>query len=86
MVDDIASLSPYRARQIEVRGRVEIVSVEKDDPALELGVDDRTIRIDPVRIIAAGLADDPLEVHSRLLKTRGNEEPFRRVTRVSPLK
>jgi pyridoxamine 5'-phosphate oxidase family protein len=50
VIDDLASVDPWRPRAVEVRGRAEIVS----DPA-------PMIRIHPDRVVSWGLVEEPTE-------------------------
>src|SRR5438105_1444876 len=58
VVDDIASLSPYLARMIEIRGHAEIVLRDENDPlphALEMSLEMR-------RIIARNVAPEMIRI------------------------
>ncbi|MET8875987.1 PPOX class F420-dependent oxidoreductase [Nocardia sp. NPDC004604] len=55
VVDDIASVQPWRVRCLEIRGTAEQLS--DVDPYIQ-GVSREMIRIHPTRIIAFGLAAD----------------------------
>jgi pyridoxamine 5'-phosphate oxidase family protein len=54
VVDDIASITPWRVRGIEIRSRAETIREEIDLPQ---GMRSAAIRIHPDRIIAWGLAE-----------------------------
>jgi len=85
VVDDIASLSPYLARMIEIRGYAEIVLRDENDPfphALEMSpemrrtiarnVSPEMIRIRAKRIISAGLGSNPLSMSRRTIADDGS--------------
>ncbi|QBD76541.1 PPOX class F420-dependent oxidoreductase [Ktedonosporobacter rubrisoli] len=85
VVDDIASLSPYLARMIEIRGYAEIVLRDENDPlphALEMSLEMRRtiarnvapemIRIRAKRIISAGLGSNPLSMSRRTIADDGS--------------
>ena len=62
VVDDIASVQPWRIRCVEIRGTAEALRPPRDaDEANPRGVDGAIIRIHPTRIISFGLgdSDDP---------------------------
>ena len=52
VVDDIASLDPWRVRCVEIRGTAEALT---EQPAQRPGFSDEIIRIHPTRVIAFGL-------------------------------
>lgn len=52
VVDDIASLDPYRVRCVEIRGTAEALP---DAPLLRPGLSPELIRIHPQRIISFGI-------------------------------
>ncbi|MFW0787709.1 PPOX class F420-dependent oxidoreductase [Gordonia sp. CPCC 206044] len=54
VVDDIASVTPWRVRMVEIRGRGEQV-VGGTDPTD--GIDDALIRVHPERVIVYGIGD-----------------------------
>jgi PPOX class F420-dependent enzyme/OxyR family protein len=56
VVDDLASINPWRPRMLEIRGRVEVLT--EGGAALGPGFDDAMMRIRPVRIAAFGLDPD----------------------------
>lgn len=83
VVDDIVSLSPYRARMIEIRGRAEIVLRDESDPVISApemtpemarirasNIALEMIRIRAEKIISAGLGSDPGMI-SRAIKNDG---------------
>ncbi|AZG47780.1 PPOX class F420-dependent oxidoreductase [Gordonia insulae] len=54
VVDDIASVTPWRVRMVEIRGRGEQVI---DVPVPRSGMDAALIRVHPARVIAYGIGD-----------------------------
>ncbi|WAL68056.1 PPOX class F420-dependent oxidoreductase [Amycolatopsis cynarae] len=60
VVDDIASVSPWRVRCLEIRGRGEAIEEPADSAA---GIGGAIIRIHPRRIISFGLDDLDTEPH-----------------------
>jgi pyridoxamine 5'-phosphate oxidase family protein len=54
VVDDIASLQPWRVRQVEIRGRAEAL---RDTDPPRPGMSPEVIRIHPDRVISFGLED-----------------------------
>jgi pyridoxamine 5'-phosphate oxidase family protein len=56
VVDDLASVDPWRPRMVEIRGTAEALS--DIDPPMQ-GMSRDVIRITPTRIISFGLDDDP---------------------------
>lgn len=67
VVDDIASVDPWRVRCVEIRGRAEALDVEG---AGAHGLDAPIIRIHPERIISFGLDDKELDVHQLVVNGR----------------
>jgi pyridoxamine 5'-phosphate oxidase family protein len=55
VVDDIASIDPWRVRCLEIRGHAEAIAAPADSAA---PIDGAIIRIHPARIISFGM-DDP---------------------------
>jgi pyridoxamine 5'-phosphate oxidase family protein len=55
VVDDVASVDPWRVRCLEIRGDAEAIAAPADSAS---GVDSSIIRIHPRRIISFGI-DDP---------------------------
>jgi pyridoxamine 5'-phosphate oxidase family protein len=55
VVDDVASVSPWRVRAVEIRGRAEALS---DVEPLAAGMSREEIRIHPERIVSWGLDAD----------------------------
>lgn len=60
VVDDIASVEPWRVRCLEIRGRAEAIDAGLDGPS---ELDGAIIRIHPERIIGLGLDDLETEPH-----------------------
>jgi len=60
VVDDIASVQPWRVRCLEIRGRAEAVDGPADPST---GLDGGIIRIHPQRIISFGIDDPDKEPH-----------------------
>jgi len=74
VVDDVASVQPWRVRCLEIRGRAEAVQAP---PGTEPGVDGALIRIHPRRIISFGLeeSDRALEPHQIVASRRNVPDP-----------
>ena len=66
VVDDVASINPWRARGIEVRGRVEIVPTGGE--SIGPGFDPEMFRITPTRIVSWGLESDQMQMNARSVK------------------
>jgi pyridoxamine 5'-phosphate oxidase family protein len=62
VVDDLASVQPWRVRCIEIRGRAEAVPGEDGRPPL--------IRIHPERIISFGIDEPDTQAHSLTVNAR----------------
>lgn len=60
VVDDIASVDPWRVRCLEIRGRAEAVETP---PGIAPGVDGAIIRIHPQRVISFGIEEADQEPH-----------------------
>ncbi len=60
VVDDIASVDPWRVRCLEVRGRAEAIAAPADSAA---PVDGAIIRIHPRRIISFGMDVPDTDAH-----------------------
>jgi pyridoxamine 5'-phosphate oxidase family protein len=60
VVDDLASVQPWRVRCVEIRGRAEAIAEPADSAygSPGTGFDGAIIRIHPQRIISFGLGDD----------------------------
>jgi pyridoxamine 5'-phosphate oxidase family protein len=54
VIDDVASVQPWRVRCLEIRGRAEAI----DGPGGTADVDGSIIRIHPQRIISFGIEED----------------------------
>jgi pyridoxamine 5'-phosphate oxidase family protein len=67
VVDDVASIDPWRVRCLEIRGSAELIPPTR--PATP-GDDDALIRIHPSRVISFGL-EDTSDPHEMLEKMRG---------------
>jgi pyridoxamine 5'-phosphate oxidase family protein len=67
VVDDIASVQPWRVRFLEIRGPAEAVS---DDQAGAGSVDTAVIRIRPSRVISFGVEEPPDEPHRTRMRSR----------------
>jgi pyridoxamine 5'-phosphate oxidase family protein len=64
VVDDLATVEPWRPRMIEVRGQAELVPTGGE--AIGPGFDPQMIRIRPRRIVAIGIdGDDPFSSNAR---------------------
>ena len=62
VVDDIASIQPWRVRCLEIRGKAEAINAPADSA---VGIDEPIIRIHPSRIISFGIDDsdhDPYDL------------------------
>jgi pyridoxamine 5'-phosphate oxidase family protein len=67
VVDDIASVQPWRVRFLEIRGTAEAVpSPEQGDGA----PDSALIRIYPTRVLSFGIEEPPGEPHETRLRSR----------------
>ena len=62
VVDDLASVQPWRVRCVEIRGRAEAVPADGGRPPL--------IRIHPERIISFGIDEPDTEAHSLSVHAR----------------
>lgn len=62
VVDDIASMRPWRVRCVEIRGRAEALPAEGQRPPI--------IRIHPERIISYGIAEPDTDAHSLTVNSR----------------
>jgi pyridoxamine 5'-phosphate oxidase family protein len=56
VVDDLASISPWRVRGVEIRGEAEVL--ESGGEALGPGFDPEMFRIRPARVVSWGFADE----------------------------
>ena len=66
VVDDIASVSPWGVRGVEVRGAAEVL--EDGGQEIGPGFDPEMFRIRPTRIISWGLDVDQMRANSRAVK------------------
>jgi pyridoxamine 5'-phosphate oxidase family protein len=72
VIDDIASVQPWRVRCLEIRGRAEAIEAP---PGTEPGVDGALIRIHPRRVISFGLGESDLEPHQLVASRRNVPDP-----------
>jgi len=62
VVDDLASVQPWRVRCVEIRGRAEALPADGGRPPL--------VRIHPTRIISFGIDEPDTEAHSLTVNAR----------------
>jgi pyridoxamine 5'-phosphate oxidase family protein len=67
VVDDIASIDPWRVRCLEVRGHAEAIAAPADSAA---PIDGAIIRIHPRRIISFGMDDPDPDAHDLIPSNR----------------
>ena len=67
VVDDIASVDPWRVRCVEIRGHAEAIAAPEDSAAPVQGP---VIRIHPRRIISFGIEDPDREPHELIASKR----------------
>jgi pyridoxamine 5'-phosphate oxidase family protein len=72
VVDDVASVQPWRVRCLEIRGRAEAVPAPADTAD---GVDGAIIRIHPQRIISFGIDQPDQEPHELTPHIRNVADP-----------
>src|SRR3981081_3167462 len=60
VVDDIASIQPWRVRCLEIRGNAEAINAPADSA---VGIDEAIIRLHPSRIISFGIDDSDHDPH-----------------------
>jgi pyridoxamine 5'-phosphate oxidase family protein len=72
VVDDVASIQPWRVRCLEIRGRAEAVPAP---PGTEPGTDGALIRIHPRRIISFGLEQADVPPHQLVPSRRDVPDP-----------
>jgi pyridoxamine 5'-phosphate oxidase family protein len=72
VIDDVASVQPWRVRCLEIRGRAEAVAAPADTAP---GVDGGLIRIHPQRIISFGIDQPDQEPHQLTPNNRNVTEP-----------
>jgi pyridoxamine 5'-phosphate oxidase family protein len=71
VVDDVASVQPWRVRCLEIRGHAEAVT-SPDDSTYDTstGIDGAVIRIHPSRIISFGIDDPDHDPHELVANNR----------------
>ena len=67
VVDDIASVDPWRVRFLEIRGTADAIAAAGGSAGLS---DEALIRIHPTRILSFGIEEPPREPHLTRLTTR----------------
>lgn len=72
VVDDIASVDPWRVRCLEIRGRAEAIDVAADSST---NLNGPIIRIHPTRIISFGIDELDQEPHLLTPNSRNVTEP-----------
>jgi pyridoxamine 5'-phosphate oxidase family protein len=72
VVDDVASVDPWRVRCLEVRGHADAIPSTGDGGE---GVDDALIRIHPERIISFGIDTSDQEPHAMTAHNRDVAKP-----------
>jgi pyridoxamine 5'-phosphate oxidase family protein len=72
VVDDLASIQPWRVRCLEIRGHAEAIKVPTDSAA---GMNGPIIRIHPDRIISFGIEDLDTEPHDLVPSKRNVTRP-----------
>lgn len=77
VVDDIASVDPWRVRCLEIRGRAEAIDVAADSST---NLNGPIIRIHPTRIISFGINEPDQEPHLLTPHSRNVTEPRHQVT------
>src|SRR6478609_3715591 len=69
VIDDLASVDPWRPRMIEIRGEAEILPTGGD--AIGPGFDPHIFRIRPTRIVSIGIdGDQPFTTNARSVTLR----------------
>jgi pyridoxamine 5'-phosphate oxidase family protein len=64
VVDDLASIDPWRPRMLEVRGQAEVLGAGGD--RIDPGFDPKLFRIKPRRIISMGIdGEGPFRMNAR---------------------
>lgn len=71
VVDDIASLTPWRVRGIEIRGHAEAL---RNQPSRNSYLSKEIIRIHPERILGWGLDIEGPEIHARNVRKARDPE------------
>jgi pyridoxamine 5'-phosphate oxidase family protein len=72
VVDDVASVDPWRVRCLEIRGHAEAITSSGDRAE---GIDDAIIRIHPERIISFGIDIPDQEPHAMTAHNRDVASP-----------
>lgn len=72
VVDDVASVSPWRVRCVEIRGHAEGIETPTDAQAQ---IDGPIIRVHPIRVISFGIDDDPDTAVHDLVPNARNVSP-----------
>ncbi|HEY2284689.1 MAG TPA: PPOX class F420-dependent oxidoreductase [Streptosporangiaceae bacterium] len=72
VIDDLASVQPWRVRCLEIRGRAEAVEAP---PGTEDGTDGAIIRLHPQRIISFGIGETDTEPHKLTPHNRNVADP-----------
>jgi pyridoxamine 5'-phosphate oxidase family protein len=71
VIDDIASVNPWRVRCLEIRGRGEAITTPTDSAYEQLGgMDGAIIRIHPQRILSFGIGDLETAPHDLVANRR----------------
>jgi pyridoxamine 5'-phosphate oxidase family protein len=72
VVDDLASIQPWRVRCLEIRGHAEAIAKPTDSAygAATRGFDGAIIRIHPERIISFGIGDLDPDAHELAINAR----------------
>jgi pyridoxamine 5'-phosphate oxidase family protein len=78
VVDDIASVDPWRVRCLEVRGTAEAIDAPADGSATATGLDPAIIRIHPRRIISFGIEDPDRDTRDLVPHNRDVPGPAQR--------
>jgi pyridoxamine 5'-phosphate oxidase family protein len=72
VVDDLASVQPWRVRCVDIRGHAEAIEAPTDSAA---GIGGPIIRVHPDRIISFGLDDPDAEAHDLVPNSRDVTRP-----------
>lgn len=68
VIDDLASIDPWRARGIEIRGTAEIL--ETGGETVQPGFDPEMFRITPRRIVSWGIEEGSFSANARTVSAR----------------
>ena len=68
VIDDLASIDPWRARGIEIRGTAEIL--ETGGETVQPGFDPEMFRITPHRIVSWGIEESSFSANARTVSAR----------------